>query len=188
MAKTKTQAPTDTLDAAAETAPQTPTTDANGLGHADYKLAGEIPEALRGKLIRTKDCNGDLNKMHLLVEDGKPENVARLAQAQYDIIVQRQLRGAATSDEVAGILAGKVVEVDGESQDFSGLSDEDRLAYAVDRIQAVADDYRYGARPLIAGGGTKAAKAALQDKTKIMAAAASDPELAAKLAALGITL
>jgi hypothetical protein len=126
--------------------------------------------------------------MHLLVEGGKSENVLRLAQAQFDIIIQRKLRDAASSEEVASILAGKVVEVDGEKLDFSGMSDEERIEYAVGRIQDVADDYRYGARPLIAGGGSKAAKEALSREQGLKAAAAADPELAAKLAQLGYTL
>jgi hypothetical protein len=158
------------------------------LTHAEYTLAGSIPEALRGSTVKTKDCNGNLDVMHQLVEDGKPENVARLAQAQYDIIVQRKIRDAATSEEIEGILGGKVVEVDGEKLDFSGMSAEERKAYAIGRLQAVADDYVYGARPLIAGGAGKAAKEALGREKGLKAAAAADPELAAKLAALGYTL
>lgn len=163
--------------------------DANGLGHAEYTLAGSVPDALRGVVIRTKDSQGSLDKMHLLVEDGKPENVARLAQAQLDIITQRKIRDAATSEEIEGILAGKVVEIDGEKLDFADMSPEERKEYATGRLQAVADDYLYGARPLIAGGGAgKAGKAALGREADLKKAASQDPELAAKLAALGYTL
>lgn len=153
---------------------------------AAYKLAGAIASLLVGVEIKTKEAES-LDEMHQLVEDGKPENVLKLAQAQYDIIVQRKLRDAATSDEIADILAGKTVEIDGEKLDFADMSEDERKEYAASRIQQVADEYVYGARPLIAGGGTKAAKAALANQGKIAEAAKADPDLAAKLAALGIT-
>lgn len=156
-------------------------------GTAEYKLAGNIPQALVGSLIRTPEA-GTLDEMHLLVEDGKPENVLKLAQAQFDIIIQRRLRDTATSDDVAEILAGKVVEVDGEKLDFSGMSDEERKAYVVDLLQGVADDFRYGSRPALTSGKTKQAKEALEREGKLKSAAAADPELAAKLEALGYTL
>lgn len=167
--------------------PATDTSNATITAHAEYKLAGDIPEALKGKLIKTPEA-ATLDQMHLLVEGGKSENVLKLAQAQFDIIIQRKLRDAATSDEIAEVLAGKVVEIDGEKLDFSGMNDAERQEYAVSRVQAVADDFRYGARPLIAGGGTKAAKEALGREAGLKKAAAADPELAAKLAALGYTL
>lgn len=154
---------------------------------AEYKLAGDIPSALRGKTIKTRESE-TLAQMTELVENGTEDNVRRLAQAQYDIIVQRKIRDAATSEEIEGILAGKTVKVDDEELDFSGMSDDERLEYAVGRLQDVADAYVYGARPLIAGGGSKAAKTALAEKGKIAEAAKNDPELAAKLAALGIAL
>lgn len=152
--------------------------------HAEYKLAGDVPEAIKGRIIKTKDCGRNLELMHQLVVDGKSENVAALAQAQYDIIVQRKIREAATSDEVQGILAGKVVEVDDEKLDFSGMTEQERADYAVGRLQAVADDWKHGARPLISGGGTKAAKEALSSVTAIKTAAASNEEVAKKLAEL----
>lgn len=159
------------------------------MGKAGYKLAGaDTPAALKGKIIFTRDSGGSLELMHKLVDEGKSETVARLAQQQYDIVVQRKLREAAESEEIAGILAGKVVEIDGEKLDFSSADDATRTDHALARLQKLADEYEHGSRALITGGKAKAGQAALERESGLKQAAAADPELAAKLAALGYTL
>lgn len=146
---------------------------------ANYKLAGSnIPETLRGVEIPTREAE-TLDEMHNLVADGKPENVLKLAQAQFDIIVQRQIRNAAESEKVADILAGK--------GDYEALDDDERKAEAVAYIQSVGDEYLYGAR--VAGTGESAkAKKAVATVGKLQEAAASNPEVAALLAQLGVSL
>lgn len=163
-------------------------------GYAEYKLAGSIAPQLVGKTIRTREAKGDgetrLAQMRLLVKDGDAGHVAKLAQNQYDIIVQRRIRDVADSEEVKAILAGKSeVEINGEKLDFSGMDEEARVQYCVDLCQDEADAYQYGATTR--SGTTrlpKAAKQAVENQAKLAQAAAADPDLAAKLAALGLTL
>lgn len=154
---------------------------------ADYKLAGDIPESLRGKTVKTREAES-LEEMHQLVENGDPKNVFRLAQAQFDIIQQRKIRDYLGSEEVADILAGKTVGEGDDATDFSEFGEEDRIAEVMRRAQEVGDAYVYGGRTATPGGGAAAAKKALEEKKTLSAAAANDPELAEKLAALGISL
>lgn len=171
------------------TTAQEPAGPVTEMGKAGYKLAGaDTPSQLKGKIIFTKDCGGSLELMHKLVDEGKSETVARLAQQQYDIVVQRKLREAAETEEIAGILAGKVVEIDGEKLDFGPADEATRVEHAMDRLQKLADEYEHGGRALITGGKAKAGQAALERESGLKQAAAADPELAAKLAALGYTL
>jgi hypothetical protein len=151
---------------------------------SEYKIAGGIAKerALDGILIRTREAES-LEEFAQLVENGDPENVRKLAQGQLDIIVQRKIRDYVESEEVADILAGKTV--DGE--DFGAHTEEERKQVVAQRAQAVSDDYLYGGRAAGSGAGTKAKKA-VATVAQLASASANDPELAAKLAALGITL
>lgn len=151
---------------------------------SEYKIAGAIAKerGLDGILIRTREAES-LEELSQLVENGDPENVRKLAQGQLDIIVQRKIRDYVESDEAADILAGKTV--DGE--DFGAHSDDERKQVVAERAQAVSDDYLYGGRAAGSGAGAKAKKAVATVAT-LGAAAANDPELAKKLAELGIQL
>lgn len=151
---------------------------------ADYKLAGDIPEALKGKVVKTREAES-LEELHQLVENGDEKHILRLAQGQLDIITQRKVREYVGSDEVGNILAGKIVGEGEDAIDFSEMSDEERVQEVLNRAQAVSDDYAYGSRTTTPGGGKTAA---VERDKKVRAAAQADPELAAKLAALGITL
>lgn len=137
-------------------------------GYAEYKLAGDIPSALTGKLIRTPE-KYTVEDFRALVQDGDEKHIVALAQAQFDIIIQRHIRNAANSEDVSKLLAAG--DTDG----------------AVARIQEVADKYVYGARP-VSTGGSAVAKKAVANQKKLAAAVAADPELAQRLAALGVEL
>lgn len=151
---------------------------------SEYKIAGAIAKerGLDGILVHTRDAE-TLEEFAQLVENGDPENVRKLAQGQLDIIVQRQIRNYVESEEVADILAGKTV--DGE--DFAAHTEEERKQVVAQRAQEVSDTYSYGGRTAGTGASTKAKKAVATVAT-LGAAAANDPELAKKLAELGITL
>lgn len=154
---------------------------------AIYKLAGSIPAVLIGKTVTTREAE-TLEEFRTLVEGGKDENVLRLGQGAFDIIDQRKIREFLESEEVADALAGKTVKwAEGDEVAYGDYSEEDRIEDILSRAQDVGDSYIYGSRPAGTGAGkvTKQ-KAAEMDKAK--EAAKSDPELAAKLAALGISL
>jgi hypothetical protein len=165
--------------------------------YAEYKLAGDIPASLLPRTetrdgkevkvpftIKTREAE-TLTEMHALVENGDEKHVLRLAQGQYDIIVQRKIREYLASEEVADILAGKTVGEGEDAVDFAAHTDDERIAEVLSRTQTVADEFAYGSRQSLPGGGKTAA---VERDKKVRAAAAADPELAAKLAALGITL
>lgn len=164
---------------------------------AAYKLAGDIPAALLGRVevvdgketkvpfvVNTREAES-IEEMAQLVENGEQKHILRLAQGQLDIITQRKIREYLQSDEVADILAGKSVGEGADTTDFSEFEEDDRVAEVLRRAQEVADTYEYGSRSAVPGGGQKAA---VERDKKVRAAAAADPALAAKLAELGITL
>lgn len=138
-----------------------------GIKRATYKLAGDVPEALRGMELSMPEAETD-EAFDSLVENGASDR-RKLAQGALDINRQRVFRTAANSEEVVKLIA-------------EGKVDDAKAA-----VQAAGDTYIYGAsnRGTGAGAVTKA-KAAKADA--IAQAAAADPELAAKLAALGISL
>lgn len=167
---------------------------------APYKLAGDIPATLLGKdttvdgktvkvpyTIETKEAE-TLDEFRQLVENGEDKHILQLAQGAKDIITQRKVREFLQQDEVAAALAGKEVKwSDSETVNYGDYDEADRIEDILSRAQDVADAYVYGSRPVTVGVG-KATKQAASDMAKAKEAAKADPELAAKLAALGITL
>lgn len=155
-----------------------------------YELAGDrIPEALRGTEIKYRNAE-TLDEMAALVDDGKPENVLALAQAQRNIVIQRHFRNLAESEETAAILAGQIVGEGDNAVDWGQRSPETRKAYIVSQIEDIGATWLYGAKA--PGTGTSAANRVNKEKAsqfdEIKKRAAEDPELAAKLAALNISL
>lgn len=155
--------------------------------YAIYKLAGSIPELLVGKEIKTREAE-NLEEFRQLVEGGKDENILRLAQGAFDIIDQRKVREFCESEEVAQALAGKTVKwAEDDEVEYGAYGEAERVEDILSRAQDVAHAYVYGSRPAGTGAG-KAVKAKAQQLDVAVAAAKSDPELAAKLAALGIQI
>ena len=155
-AKTETQAESRTVDY-----------NLPGIKRQTYKLAGDVPEALRGMELSMPEAETD-EAFDTLVENGASDR-RKLAQGALDINRQRIFRTVANSDEVVKLIA-------------EGKVDEAKAA-----VQAAGDGYVYGATNRGTGtGAITKAKAAKADA--IAQAAAADPELAAKLAALGISL
>lgn len=166
-----------------------------------YKLAGDIPRALLGRTVQ-KDGKDvlepytvnmveaeTLDEFRQQVENGDDKHILRLAQGAIDIIRQRKVREFLQEDAVADALAGKLVKwADGDEQDYSGLDEDSIVEDILARAQSVADAFIYGSRPVSTGGAGKRAKEAVEKVGKLQAAAAADPELAAKLAELGIAL
>lgn len=138
--------------------------------------------------IKTPEAESTEEFLASQVEQDKPEDHMRsLAQAQFDIIIQRKIREAAQSEAVDDMYSGK----DPETKD---LDDDERHEYVMQHLQDVADGYRYGARSAGTGGVAKKAKDALAREQAVKKAAEEDPEVAAlqaklaeKMAALGIT-
>jgi hypothetical protein len=131
---------------------------------------------LEYRTIKTPEAENLAEFGENCVEQDKPEeHVLSLAQAQFDIIIQRKIRERASSSDIADMFEGK-------TPDTKDLDAEGRLAYVLADLQAVADAYRYGSRGPATGGVTKAAKAAFEKDKAVKAAAASNPELAALLA------
>lgn len=158
--------------------------------NATYKLAGEVAKerGLAGIEINLREAES-LDEFHTLVQDGKSENVLKLAQGQLDIIVQRYVRNAAEDEVTADILAGKTVEINGEKTDFSGYDADERMEAVKQRIQEVADTYLYGARGPSTGT-AKVTKEKAAKVDKVMEAAKSgalSDSAKAELAALGFT-
>jgi len=152
---------------------------------ADYKIPAsvvkDIPQ-LGGIVIKTREAE-NLEEFHTLVENGSPEAVLTLAQSALDIIVQRHIRNGAESEAVANILHGKTHD----GTDYSEMDEAERLEAVRQLLQNIADEYVYGQRqPGL--GGSKVVKEKAGNFDKVAAAAANDPELAAKLAALGFTV
>lgn len=164
---------------------------------ADYKLNGDIPRHLLGTFatvkaedgtesevrtpfsVKTREAETD-EDMLALVEDGDAKHVRKLAQGQLDIIVQRNIRNYANSDEVLEALYGtKEPAADAEPV-------EGGVEAALELIQKFADEYLYGVTRTSSGAGA-GTKAKAKQADAVAAAAKNDPELAAKLAALGIT-
>lgn len=151
-------------------------------GFAEYKLAGDVPEQLRGKLVRTREFR-DLVDFKSGVQDGEDKHITKLAQAQYDIIVQRKIREA----------------VQNAAEEAQSTEPDDKISEAAQNIrvgdwdavlvfaQDIADAFVYGSRPAGTGESTKARRAVKTVDT-LTTAAANDPELARKLAELGISL
>lgn len=133
---------------------------------AIYKLAGDVPESLKGAEFNLGEAETD-DELLTMVEDGKPEHMRKLAQQSLDIVKQRLLRSWANSEEIGKLIVAK---------DFDG---------AVAKLREWLGEYKYGSIVRGQGGGSAAAKQALEDKRKLAEAAASDPELQAKLRAIG---
>jgi hypothetical protein len=177
---------------------------------SEYKLAGDIPEALRGTeqdvTVKGEDGKETTKRVRVpfvikireaetldeftanLVQDAKPDITLGLAQGQYDIVAQRKIREAANSDEIVGILSGKTVEIDGEKLDFSTASDEERVEHALSVLAKLGGSYVHGGRSLVTGSSQKRNAAT----GSAVAAAAKEgklsPETIAELTKLGITL
>ena len=170
------------ISATAAVENEQPATEAEFKGYAEYKLAGDIPEELKGKTVKTREF-ADLEAFAQGVQDGDQKHILRLAQAQYDIIVQRKIRESIQNavEEAQSKEADDKISAAAQSV---RLGDWDAVhAFA----QETADNFVYGSRPAPSGETTKARKAVKTVET-LSSAAAADPELAAKLAALGITL
>lgn len=151
-------------------------------GYAEYKLAGDIPDELKGKTVRTREFR-DLTHFREGVQDGDDKHITRLAQAQYDIIVQRKIREA-IQNAVEEAQSKEPDEKISEAAQAVRAGDWDAVHATA---QNLADTWVYGSRPASTGEATKARKA-VKTVEALNSAAAQDPELAAKLAALGITL
>lgn len=154
---------------------------------AEYKLAGTIPEVLRGRTVKTPEAE-TTEEFLTLVKDGNEDHMRRLAQGGLDIIRQRKIREFCESEEVAAALAGKTVKWDDTDEvQYGEFSEDERVSDILDRAQEVGNAYVYGSQP--AGTGTgKVTKAKAAQLDKAVEAAKNDPALAAKLAALGISI
>lgn len=130
-----------------------------------YTLAGSVPAELAGLEIPFNVPERD-EEWASVVSDPQGDR-DKLAIGNLNIKRQAVARDAANSEEVTKAIA------------------EGDLDGARNIVLTTVAEYVYGARQTAVGSGTKA-KAAKADK--IAEAAANDPELAAKLAALGITL
>jgi len=148
---------------------------------ATYKLNGkDVPAALVGKALRFPEAKTLAELREQCSEDNPDEHIRRAAQGAIDIVRQGRARALSASDEVGKILAGK-------AEGSEGLDDIGRVAMALEYIQGELDAWRYGS--VVRGTGASAAtKAEAADAQKIKQAAAADPELAAKLRAMGINL
>lgn len=144
------------------------TPDSEQKGYAEYKLAGDVPPELKGRTIKTPE-KYTIEAFRALVQDGDDKHTVSLAQAQFDIIIQRHIRNASNSEDVAKLLK------------------EDDVEGAVALIQKVADSYVYGARPLSTGESTTNRRNK-ENMSKLREGAAADPELAKRLADLGVSL
>lgn len=177
--------------------------------NSEYKLAGDIPEALRGteQDVTVKEGDKEVTKRVRvpfvisireaetldeftanLVQDAKPDVTLGLAQGQYDIVAQRKIREAANSDEIQGILAGKEVEIDGEKLDFSTASEQERVEHALEVLGKIGGSYVHGGRTLVTGSSQKRNAAT---GASVVAAAKEgklSAETIAELQKLGITL
>lgn len=178
--------------------------------HSEYKLAGDIPEALRGteQDVTVKDEQGKETVKRVrvpfvikireaetldeftagLVQDAKPDITLGLAQGQYDIVAQRKLREACNSEEILGILNGKEVEIDGEKLDFSTASEQERVEHCLEVLGKIGEGYVHGGRSLVTGSSQKRNAATGAS----VVAAAKEGKLSAEtieeLKKLGITL
>lgn len=139
---------------------------------ATYKLAGDVPEQLKGSELTIPEGESYADVAEQCENE---DSVWRAAQQSIDIAKQRIARSTANSEDVEKILADETLDPD------------ERKANAVAHIQAKLDEYRFGAR---AQGTSKTAEAkkAVATTAKLKEEAANDPELQAKLAALGIEL
>lgn len=134
-----------------------------------YKVPKSVStEELREVEVKTRESES-LEEMHQLVENGDPENVRKLAQSAWDIIVQRRIREAAESEEVQKVLA------------------EEGLEAAQKMLQETADAYIYGARQAGTGASAVTRKKA-QAFDKLAERAKTDPAIAAQLKELGFDL
>lgn len=150
---------------------------------------GNKPLVRKGVEIKTREAE-TLAEMNQLVEDGKDENVKKLAQAQLDIIVQRKIREAAEDKVTADIISGAKIKLDrdlegigaeGDEINFGEYSEDDRREAVRLRCQDVADSYVYGPRgPSTGAGKAVKEKAAKVSKLEAQAAAGelSDEEIA----------
>lgn len=165
-----------------------------------YKLAGDIPKVLLGKSVERDGKTvlepyainmieaETLDEFRQQVEGGEEKHVLRLAQGAVDIVRQRKVREFLQTDEVSDALQGKTVKwAEGDEVDYGQFDEDERVADVLSRAQDVADSFIYGSRPVSTGTG-KAVKADAADMRKAKEAAKADPELAAKLAELGISL
>jgi hypothetical protein len=146
---------------------------------ADY----QIPAATRKFLVETGNVSAeDIEAVRIktreaeshdefltssMVENNDPENVRKLAQSAWDIIVQRRIRERAESEEALKLLAEEGLE-----------------AFTAD-LQGVSDGYVYGSRQ--AGTGVSAVQRQKAQKfDAIKEKAKSDPAVRAQLVELGI--
>lgn len=182
------------------------------MNRATYKLAGQVcaerglvdvygpaddkgnkPLIHKGLEITTPEATSH-EELLSLMEDGKESHADKLAQGQLDIIRQRKIREAAEDALTAAILNGERVEMDagsykGETVNFADQSEDDRKEAVRDRLQAIGDEYVYGARGAATGGAAKVVKEKAARADKLTAAAASGELSEAeieKLKALGI--
>lgn len=138
-----------------------------------YKVAGDVPETAKGITVELRESENADEIAELF--GGSQDSVRSAAQSSYDIAVQRILRSKANSKEVEEII---------QNED---LDTEEKQEMIREVLQQAADEYTVGTR----GPGTGAAAETRKAKavaSKVKEAAANDPELAAKLAALGVEI
>lgn len=133
---------------------------------AIYKLAGDVPEDLKGAEFDLGEAETD-EELLSMVEDKNPEHVRKLAQQSIDIVKQRLLRSWANSEEI-----GKFIT----ARDMNG---------AVAKLREWLADYKYGSVVRGQGGGSAAAKAALEREKAAIQEAQADPAFAERLRKLG---
>lgn len=131
-----------------------------------YKMKGsDIEPALHGRELRQSKPESVADFKTLIV-NGDEGRIVALATQQFLLNCQREAKAVAQSEDVLKLVRdGKVDE-----------------AWAI--IQKAADDYRDGGTR--APGKTAEVKAKAAKADRIQQAAANDPALAKKLAALGI--
>lgn len=139
---------------------------------ATYKLAGDVPETAKAIELTLVEAE----TMDELISQCDGENSAvKAGQSALDIAKQRIARSVANSEDVEKILKDEALSEDEQKEQIRAL------------IQGKLDEYKFGARGPSTGKSAET-KAAVSNMEKVKAEAANDPELAAKLAALGITL
>lgn len=161
---------------AAETRVEQPTDNPNVV-RVQYKMAGAVPQALLDRVIWTPEAK-NIQGLMALVEDGKEAHIVKLGQGALDVNRQRVIRAAASSKDVAEILSG-------EAEGTADLTQDERIARAVEYVQSASDDYIYGSITRGTGTGpTAKAKKFDAAKEKAKALAASDPAMLANLKAI----
>ena len=141
-----------------------------------YKMKGsDIEPSLHGRELRQAKPESVADFKTLIV-NGDEGRIVALAVQQFLLNCQREAKAAAQSEEVLKLV--REAQADPANVDSAKMD----AAWAI--VQKAADDYRDGGTRAPGKSAEVKAKAAKADR--IQQAAANDPALAKKLAALGI--